>query len=172
MNPLETAWLAQKRWFWVAGTASRQATDHVGALPQGDAASPLGLIATLSEALRRIKQQHAQIPFGPQVHSVYLDDRTCLSSNFSTGLSVAAAWKREVGRVGLAENAGKHDFATMGGVNRLQEALTEARVHGNVQERPKILGSEAQMGRQWTGSSKREERRLQRAKRDSCLPAP
>ena len=70
-----------------------QATDRVSALPQGDAASPLGLIATLSEALRRIKLQYDELRFGPQVHSVYLDDRTCLSTSFSTSLSIAAAWK-------------------------------------------------------------------------------
>ena len=147
--------------FWVS---------DIGNLPQGDPASPLGLLCCLVEALARIKNQFPDGPeFGKTLHRMYLDDRSWFCSRQSTCLQIARAWKTEAERLGLDESQNKAEFAVVSSSpakarKELTEALQAENLPGRVVSRPKILGSRINTMRNESSSVKEETERLQRAK--------
>lgn len=85
IGPLKNAWHNQKRWMATA--------NHIGkipystnSLPQGDPASPLGLMAPLSEAFRRILVEFPPHLHGHQRHALYMDDRRGFVKNQAPSL--------------------------------------------------------------------------------------
>ena len=94
LTPLANAWENQQRWLT---TANHIGTQPVSAqcLPQGDPASPLALMAPLSEALQRILHAHPDAQFGRQIHSLYMDDRCWFCTRASTCISIAPpTWRK------------------------------------------------------------------------------
>ena len=92
-NAIPAAWRQQQRWLTTANYVSNRPYP-TQCLPQGDSASPIGLLATMSEAYRRIRAAHPQDQHGPQRHSIFVDDRFWLTTRASTCVSIARAWQQ------------------------------------------------------------------------------
>jgi len=126
-NALAAAWRQQQRWLTTANYVSNRPYP-AQCLPQGDSASPIGLLATMSEAYRRIRAAHPQDQHGPQRHSIFFDDRFWLTTRASTCVSIARAWQQATAQLNLGENASKADFNAFGRKNNvaaLQDAITK-----------------------------------------------
>ena len=165
------AWKGQRRILQMRHSCSNFWVDQIGNLPQGDPASPLGLMCCLVEALNRIKQRFPNPPeYGRTLHRMYLDDRSWFCSRQSTCLQIAKAWRREAERLGLDESKNKAEFAVVSSSpakarKELAEALRVASIPGQVVTRPKLLGSRINTMRNGSKSVKEESERLERAKR-------
>ena len=165
-----SAWRGQRRLLQMRHSCSNFWVSDIGNLPQGDPASPLGLLCCLVEALARIKNQFPDGPeFGKTLHRMYLDDRSWFCSRQSTCLQIARAWKTEAERLGLDESQNKAEFAVVSSSpakarKELTEALQAENLPGRVVSRPKILGSRINTMRNESSSVKEETERLQRAK--------
>ena len=164
------AWIGQKRILQMRHSCSSFWVDSISNLPQGDPASPLGLMCCLVEALDRIKQRFPDSPeFGRTLHRMYLDDRSWFCSRQSTCLLIAKAWKTEAENLGLDESKNKAEFAVISSRpsqarKEFTEALRAANVPGQVVIRPKILGSRISTMRNAAKQVKEETERLERAK--------
>ena len=164
------AWIGQKRILQMRHSCSSFWVDSMSNLPQGDPASPLGLMCCLVEALDRIKQRFPDSPeFGRTLHRMYLDDRSWFCSRQSTCLLIAKAWKTEAENLGLDESKNKAEFAVISSRpsqarKEFTEALRAANVPGQVVIRPKILGSRISTMRNAAKQVKEETERLERAK--------
>ena len=125
-NAIAAAWRQQQRWLTTANYVSNRPYP-AQCLPQGDSASPTGLLATMSEAYRRIRAAHPQDQHGPQRHSIFFD-RFWLTTRASTCVSIARAWQQATAQLNLGENASKADFNAFGHKNNvaaLQDAITK-----------------------------------------------
>ena len=99
---LQHVW-RQKRWLTYNGEFLPQAVDVHSSLPQGDAISPLTLLALMSGLTRLVLQQeHPRIPL-----VTYLDDRNMVAQNPAHAARLWTTWKQMSARVGLWENETK-----------------------------------------------------------------
>ena len=165
LTPLANAWENQQRWLT---TANHIGTQPVSAqcLPQGDPASPLALMAPLSEALQRILHAHPDAQFGRQIHSLYMDDRCWFCTRASTCISIAKCWRQETALLQLGENNSKADFSFFGSkrlIQPLQDALHTADIPGTISNRIRILGTFTQCNRQHSGPNADETARIKQA---------
>ena len=164
---ISNAWQQQQRWI----TSATQVSQHpctAHCLPQGDPASPIGLIATLSEPYRKIIADHPEDKFGPHLHNIYMDDRSWFTTNTTACVSIAQHWQAATPRLQLGENPSKADFTAFGpnaNQQALQNALTNANCPGTVKPRIKILGSITQPQRRPCGPAAEDTARLTQANR-------
>ena len=89
---------------------------HISCLPQGDPASPRGLLGPLYESMCRIRKKFEKPKHGRTLYRISIDDRSWFCAEARTAVAVATAWKKEVAQLRLAEKQGKNDFAAFGGI--------------------------------------------------------
>ena len=110
-RPKNPPWKNQKRQLTSASHVSKRPYP-TKSLPQGDPASPLALMAPLSEAFRRILHNHPAEQFGRQIHSLYMDDRSWFCNRASICVSIAKSWRQETAYLQLGEELSKWRVAT------------------------------------------------------------
>eukprot|EP00435_Cladocopium_sp_Y103_P052524 s365_g16.t1 len=115
---LKAAWLNQARWMQACGHCAKT-PDMCANLPQGDAASVVALVAPLSEALRRIQQNHTGTK-----HAVYLDDRSWVTKRPTEAAAIGQAWSEEMSRLHLEEDNSKKAYAAIS--SRHEKSLRQA----------------------------------------------
>ena len=164
-NAIAAAWRQQQRWITTANYVSGRPYS-AQCLSQGDSASPIGLLAIMSEAYRRIRAAHPQDQHGPQRHSIFVDDRFWITARASTCVTLARAWQQATAQLNLGENASKADFNAFGhksNVAALQDAINQAGVPGTIKPRMRILGTFTQPNRRASGPTDEEKHRINRA---------
>lgn len=171
LNGLQQAWQNQTRWICATSSIAQQPICCYS-LPQGDPASPLGLTASLSEALRRIMQTSPGA-----VHMLYLDDRTWLTQTSQQCIDISLSWEAEVLLLGLTENTGKRDFAANNKADeiQLQQTLNTTNINGRITDRPRTLGTFLRIQNQDDEPTPEEANRLKKANKliqaASSIPA-
>ena len=140
-HAIADAWGQQRRWLTTANYVSNRPYT-AQCLPQGDSASPIGLVATLSEVFRRIQAAHPPDQHGAQRHSIFVDDRFWITTQPETCVSLAQAWQQGTAQLQLGENASKADFNPFGNqqhTTALQDAINNAGIPGTIKPRMRIL---------------------------------
>ena len=143
---ITTAWQQQSCWITPATQVSQRPC-LANCLPQGDPASLIFLIATMSEPYRKIIADHPEAEIGPQLHNIYMDDRSWFTTNTAACVSIAQHCKLPPPGYSWAntrENPSKADFTAFGpgaNMSALQDALNNANCPGTFKPRIKILGS-------------------------------
>ena len=173
LQPLRSAWKAQKRWL-LAGAHGSRAHQPTCAPTGRPGLLTLGLMAALSESLRRIQRQ-----FPSSIHTCYIDDRAWATSEATECANIGRTWTTEVTIWGLTENNSKRDFAAFGGRKRQQAlagTLSVTGTPGTIQTRLKILGTHIQLTRKHDGAAPPEKaaikQALQVARWTRSLPHP
>ena len=123
------------------------------ALPQGDPASPLGLMSILSESLCRLQQKHRNTRF-----TVYLDDRSWISKQANECVAVGRSWVSEIQRLRLINDDGKTVYGAPSKrqCNELSALLANLPDPNNVTTRPKSLGTYINMTKRPQGPTPSE----------------
>ena len=150
----EKAWIQQSRFFQFGEQTSKKDLGDIKCLPQGDPASPVGLLGPLWEAQCRLKKKFNQRQWGRSEFRVFIDDRSWFSSKPNTCVPISKEWKAEVKLLGLNENKCKSEFAAVGKISHrraLNLQIRAAGLDGSCLDRPKILGTRFECTRAWLG---------------------
>jgi len=144
------AWISQARFLQCGFQISQREVSHISCLPQGDPASPSGLLGPLYESMCRIRKKFEKPKHGRTLYRIFIDDRSWFCSEARTTVAVATAWKKEVAQLSLAENQGKNDFAAFGGIKHrhlLNRCLERSGFAARCLMSPKILGTRLETNR-------------------------
>ena len=117
----------------------------------------------MSGAHRRIRSAHRQDQYGPERHSIFVDDKIWLTTRANTCVLIARAWQQATALLNLGENASKADFNAFGhkhNAEALQEAINQAGVPGTIRARMRILGTFTQPNRRASGPIEEETQRI------------
>ncbi len=155
----EKAWIQQSRFFQFGEQTSKKDLGDIKCLPQGDPASPVGLLGPLWEAQCRLKKKFNQRQWGRSEFRVFIDDRSWFSSKPNTCVPISKEWKAEVKLLGLNENKCKSEFAAVGKISHrraLNLQIRAAGLDGSCLDRPKILGTRFECTRAWLGPQQEE----------------
>jgi hypothetical protein len=74
----------------------------------------------MSGAHRRIRSAHRQDQYGPERHSIFVDDKIWLTTRANTCVLIARAWQQATALLNLGENASKADFNAFGHKNNAE----------------------------------------------------
>ena len=155
----EKAWTQQSRFFQFGEQISKRDLCEINCLPQGDPASPFGLMGPLWEAQCRIKKKFHQRQWGRSVFRVFVDDRSWFCSKANTCVAISKEWKAEVKLLGLNENKCKSEFAAAGKISHRRALNLQIRAAGldvSCLDRPLILGTRFECTRAWLGPQHKE----------------
>ncbi|CAE7724263.1 unnamed protein product [Symbiodinium sp. CCMP2592] len=117
-------WLSQQhRWLSWRSAVSEHAAWAGSSLPQGDALSPVGMIAYMSAVAKALTRVH------PSVHrSFYLDDRNLAGRDAGEVLDAVSFAEGWSGRLGLQENYAKLKVVARDPAQRPQAEAQSVRV--------------------------------------------
>jgi hypothetical protein len=161
------AWISQARFLQCGFQISQREVSHISCLPQGDPASPSGLLGPLYESMCRIRKKFEKPKHGRTLYRIFIDDRSWFCSEARTTVAVATAWKKEVAQLSLAENQGKNDFAAFGGIKHrhlLNRCLERSGFVARCLMSPKILGTRLETNRRFHSPEQEELERFTKAK--------
>ena len=97
---LQHVWLQQRRFLQLGKCTLEEPAVVTTSLPQGDPASPLGLLLVLGDAIADISASGIN-------QATFLDDRVLVAPTVRALLSAHHKWKRWSARIGLVENTQK-----------------------------------------------------------------
>ena len=162
----QSAWHGQERFLQLGNQTSQNPVGEIFCLPQGDPASPMGLLAPLAEAMKRLQEAHPIHTHGQNIWRCFVDDRSWWCSKMSTCLSIAEGWRQEVARLNMDENRSKADFAVVGATQtrtRMNLEIQQRGLPGQVLSRPKVLGTRIESKRCFSKAEAEEKDRFHHA---------
>ena len=162
------AWCGQQRWLELGHLCMDSPVPVGSSMPQGDPASPLGLIVVLSQAVQAVENE-VNIK-----QSVFLDDRILIGSSVQQVLRGFRLWKQWSRRLGFVENESKIVALAQNGFQR--HAFIRGGFHEHqVQSQIRILGVDflaATCVDQGNAGSARIDESLKFAQRLARVPLP
>ena len=135
------------------GTIGAPMVSHISCLPQGDPASPSGLLGPLYESMCRIRKSLRNRNMAELCIVFSIDDRSWFCSEARTTVAVATAWKKEVAQLSWLK-PGENDFAAFGGIKHrhlFEPLLGTIWVCGSMSHVPKNFGYQVGNQQTWTG---------------------
>ena len=155
---IEDVWSHQRRFMYFEGVTMTKPELVQSSLPQGDAWSMIGMIATLIGPTKQITQQFPDITI-----FTFVDDRTFTSKRPDVLIDIHKLWSDWSDKLGLVENAEKTQLFHRTPAGRRSNLVKSGVKSSQVTDHPKILGNEV-VGSQSRACSDSEEKRI----RESC----
>ena len=157
-HAIGSIWKNQTRWLTWHGSYLVDGVRISQSLPQGDPASPMGLNAVLSFAVRMLKNNWPNTK-----NLLFLDDRSWASPTPGDAVQVLHAWHEFSESYGLGESFSKSQFfARTAAMRRRFEAVL-----GEVRDNIVLIGVSFRGARNRAMTSK-EQSRIQRATNIAC----